>query len=119
MVHGLGFGDEGPAELVVASHLLDDLIAEVLLADERVVGAVVIVGDGDGDAFGIAVRVPEATMLYHEYSGGMNTMPNRITHAAGTLNRRRKSRLRTLKILPTDTSGAWCCLVATFSVAIR
>ena len=22
------------------------------------------------------------TMLYHEYSGGMNTMPNRITHAA-------------------------------------
>ena len=26
------------------------------------------------------------TMLYHEYSGGMNTMPNRITHAAGTLN---------------------------------
>ena len=60
LVHGLGFGDEGPAELVVASHLLDDLIAEVLLADERVVGAVVIVGDGDGDAFGIAVRVPEA-----------------------------------------------------------
>ena len=36
------------------------MIAEVLLADERVVGAVVIVGDGDGDAFGIAVRVPEA-----------------------------------------------------------
>ena len=58
------------------------------------------------------------TMLYQEYSGGMNTMPNMITQAAGTVNRRAKSRLRTFRMLPTDTPGA-CCWITAFLVAIR
>ena len=54
----------------------------------------------------------------------MNTMPNMITQAAGTVNRRAKSRLRTFRMLPTDTPRSllldYCVSRSdTVSVALR
>ena len=50
--------DEGPAKLVVLLELVDHLIACVKLAHQVVLGALIIVGNGDFNALGISVRIP-------------------------------------------------------------
>ena len=50
--------DEGPAQLVVLLELVDHLIARVELAHQVVLGALIVVGDGDFNALGISVRIP-------------------------------------------------------------
>lgn len=79
LVHGLNWWRRS-SRAGRCSHLLDDLIAEVLLADERVVGTCHRGGDGDGDAFGIAVRVPEIGDVAPRIQWRDELLPFRITH---------------------------------------
>ena len=58
--HGLRLAQEGPAELVVLFERALDLVAELELAHHGVVGAGVFVRHGHGDAFRVAVWIPEA-----------------------------------------------------------
>ena len=50
--------DESPAQLVVLLELIDDFIARVELAHQVVLGALVVIGDGDLDALGVSIRIP-------------------------------------------------------------
>ena len=50
--------DEGPAQPIVLLELIDDLIARVELAHQVVLGAPIVVGDGNLDALGVSVRIP-------------------------------------------------------------
>ena len=57
----LGIGgrvDEGPAQLIVLFELVDHFIACVELAHQVILGALVVVGDGDLDALGVSIRIP-------------------------------------------------------------
>ena len=57
----LGVGrriDEGPAQLIVLLELIDDLVARVELAHQVVLGAPIVVGDGNLDTLGVSVRIP-------------------------------------------------------------
>ena len=50
--------DEGPAQPIVLLELIDDLIARVELAHQVVLGALIVVGDGNLDTLGVSVRIP-------------------------------------------------------------
>ena len=57
----LGIGrriDEGPAQLIVLLELIDNPVARVELAHQVVLGAPIVVGDGNLDTLGVSVRIP-------------------------------------------------------------
>ena len=57
----LGVGrriDEGPAQLIVLLELIDDLITRVELTHQVVLGALIVVGDGNLDTLSVSVRIP-------------------------------------------------------------
>ena len=76
----LGVGrriNEGPAQLIVLLELIDDLVARVELAHQVVLGAPIVVGDGNLDALGVSVRIP----VCHDVVPGIQRGNN--THAEG------------------------------------
>ena len=76
----LGIGrriDEGPAQLIVFLELIDDLIARVELAHQVVLGALIVVGDGNLDTLGVSVRIP----VSHDVVPGIQRGNN--AHAEG------------------------------------
>ena len=76
----LGVGrriDEGPAQLIVLLELIDDLITRVELTHQVVLGALIVVGDGNLDTLSVSVRIP----VCHDVVPGIQRGDN--AHAQG------------------------------------